>query len=78
MNNFSVNYQNSADLTDRLLEFLNRNSNEVEIEVKPDEHIYTYETDKLIEKTETIDKDYSTELDKQLMNIRKKYCDKVF
>lgn len=70
MADWNINYNKKADLTDRLLDYLSRNNDIDNLELKPEEHIYTHEIDKLEKKVEVINKDYSTELDKQLMTIR--------
>lgn len=66
-----ISDNNKADLIDTLLDFLKQNKEDEILEVKPDEHIYTYDSDILKNDIENIKKDNSTELDKQLMIVRK-------
>ena len=70
----------NSDLASKLLEYLGEIDINEPLEVKPSEEVYN-EDDKIKNKKpdkELYERDYSTKLDKQLDNIRIKYCHEVF
>jgi hypothetical protein len=66
------------DLTTKLLEFLKTIDKNEEMEVKPDERFYSDNKSNINLDIEVIRDDYATDLDRQLDNIRSKYCGKIF
>lgn len=78
MKSKNMKAEQNAVLIDSLLKYLKETDLNEELEIKPDEHIYTQETDNLKKKTEELNRDNSTELDKQLINVGNNIAIKFF